>query len=269
MTESEILDASVVLIWDYVSAIRGTVEAIGKKFSLAGSRASKKDVALARWHVYLGVLIGDAAESVAVLAPARRTRAVIILNRCIYEFVLKAKYFDVHRKEAYEQFASIGARKFAMVSRLDNPSRDMHLLFVNDYVEWKRTSGTRDEYSGNKHVSTMHVALAKDEDVKTDQAGTKYTSAFETVYSVPSLYVHADPILMRDVFPAMNDDHDWSMREEEHLLGIHGQLGLTGGNLLGYLSLMAERYGLDRSALKTFIVRGQTIAIQIVGMGLS
>jgi hypothetical protein len=269
MTENEIIEASVTLIRDYVSAMRDSVAAISRRFSLAGSHPTKKDVALARWHAYLGVMTTDTAESVADLAPARRTRPVIVLNRCIYEYVLKAKYFDGHRKEAYEQFASIGARKFVMASRLDNPSPDLHLLFVSDYLDWKRTSGTRDEYSGNKQVAAMHVALAKAEDVKIDTAGNQYTSAFESVYSVPSLYVHADPVLMRDVFPAMNDDHDWRMKPEEHLLGIHGQLGLTSVYVLDYLSLVAERYGLDRSAFGPLMVRGQTIAIQIMDMRLS
>ena len=269
MTEKEIVDASVALIRDHVSAIRDSIESIGKKFSLAGSPASRKDVALARWHAYLGVMAVGAAEGVADLAPARRTRPVIVLNRCIYEYVLTAKYFDSHRKDAFDQFASIGARKFALVSRLDNPSPQLNLLFVNEYLEWKRTSGSRDEYSGNKQVATMHVAMAKAGDVKTDKKGNKYTSAFESVYGVPSLYVHADPILMRDVFVAMDDDHDWRIKAEEHLLGIFGQLGLTPVYLLDFLSLIAQRYELDRSAFAPLIARGRAIAVQIVGMGLS
>jgi len=269
MAEREVIAASVELIRDYVSEIRNSLAKIRASFSTRRSQMSKKDVALARWHVYLAVSANDAASAIAELANGKATRAVIILNRCVYEYLQKAKFFDRNRKIAFEQFASIGARRFAITSRLDNPLPELNALFVTDYLEWKRTSGTRDEYSGNRAVSAMHVALAKAENVKVAKDGSRYTTAFETAYSVPSLYVHADPVLMRDVFPGMKDDHDWRLVEDESLLGIFGQLGLTNAYLMEFLSVLTERYGRDRKKVGRLATRGKAIAVEMVRLGLT
>jgi hypothetical protein len=207
-------------------------------------KASKRDIARGRWTIFLGVQLLQVSEGIAHLAPTQNARALAILSRSIFEYEQKAEFFLKHRDEAFEQFASIGARTQAHLAKLaPNPAVDGQLLEV--YEEWKRTSGNRDEYSGEVKFAKMHMQNTEQSSIKTDKNGKPYTEEFQSAYTLPSLYVHGDPFLMPEVFPHLSDDANWEFCEDEALLGSIPILGIANIYLLKFCAVVCKAYRLD------------------------
>jgi hypothetical protein len=216
----------------------------------AASKNSKRDRAISRWQVYLGVMLLKCVEAIEALMASRNVRAMAILVRSMYEYQQKAEYFLTHRKEAFEQFGSIGARQYSELSKLAHPDDSMGVRLVAAFLEWKRTSGSRHERSGDVAMSKMHLANAKKAAIKVDKSGTRYTEEFQTAYSIPSLYVHGEPLLMPEVFPKLNDDKNWEFREDVTNLDALSILGSAYSHLLRFCVKTTKAYGLEYGRIR-------------------
>jgi hypothetical protein len=134
---------------------------------------------------------------------------------------------------------------FADLSKFSHPDPRMGPSLVAAYLEWKRTSGNRDEFSGNVALLNMHLDSAKREDVKTDKNGAKYTEWFQTAYGLPSLYAHGEPLLMPEVFPRINDDSDWEFREDVTYLDVLAMVSIASSYLNHWSASVSKVYNLD------------------------
>jgi len=197
----------------WINVVRAVVQDVASIAEKTPS-ASSKDKAVSRWQVFLGSLLVDVAEGVSNLAEVGNVRSMVMLERSMYEYQQKAQYFSSHKNEAFEQIASIGARKYLALTKMAHPNPRVGVALAAEYLNWKRTAGERDEWSGQKRQLTMHLANADPSKIKQDKNGTKYTEEFQTAYGIPSLYVHGEPIMMAEVFKDLTDDTTLQMREQ-------------------------------------------------------
>lgn len=215
------------------------------------SKQSRRDRARGRWIVYLGVMLAKVAEGISVLVRTGNARPIIILSRCIFEYQQKAEFLLTHRTEAFEQLASIGARRHSDLSKLP-PHQDADTQLLALYQEWQKSSGTRNEYSGNAGVSRMHLEnIEKDvnrrNEILRSSDGSRYTSEFQTVYGLPSLYVHGEPLLAEEVFLEVDDWRDWRFRDDYTFIDVLRPLGASASYLLRFCSVTIRAYGLPDS----------------------
>jgi hypothetical protein len=249
MTADDVALDALDLMQRWISVTRQTLSDVASQEAAHDKRRSKREKAKSRWVIYLGVLLIKAAEGVDALARVKNVRAMIILARSMFEYQQKAEYFLSHRKEAFEQYGSIGARKHAALSKLQHRNPNSVARLTADYLEWKRTSGSRNERSGNVALSTMHLKNTKPSEIKVDKDGTEYTTEFQTLYGVPSLFVHGEPPLMPEVFRDMNDDSDWSFREDVTYFDVLSIVNGVNADLMKFIHKTGAHYGLPRKRI--------------------
>jgi hypothetical protein len=103
MTDKEqIIQLGGKVIRGHIKLLRQTIREL-----IPSSGQSRKVVAELRWQIYLSVMIADVATSVIRLAKTDDVRAMTILNRCLFEYRVKAEYFRKATDDAYEQYLSI------------------------------------------------------------------------------------------------------------------------------------------------------------------
>lgn len=201
------------LLRKYVAIIRTTLADVGR-FEIERPARSKQEKTVSRWQMYLGTMTVKAAEGIADLAPTCNVRAMTVLMRAIYEYQTKAEYFLAHGEKAEQQFLTIPARKYAVLSKMPRITPDSGPLLAADYLEWKSTAGDLTETSGNVGFTDMALANAAAEKVKTDARGTRYTEEFWTMYPTSSWYAHGAPTLFGEVFRNLKDESDWTFTED-------------------------------------------------------
>src|ERR1700734_70562 len=57
----------------------------------------RSDQAVRLWYTYLGVLAWDVSGSVPTLLEAGDVRTVVILNRCLLEYLIRIRYHEKRR----------------------------------------------------------------------------------------------------------------------------------------------------------------------------
>jgi hypothetical protein len=175
------------------------------------SDVSHREVALRRWGILLATLTCDLAGALCRLVPTNDVRAGLVLARSIYEYNIKMRYFFQHPAAAKDQYATLIARHYRQISKLPSVDPEADSVLAAEYLKWKRTAGDKTEYSGNRTLSKMAIDLAMPEERLQDQSGIEYTQDFVTGYGIPSMYVHCEAPLIRDLFPAWEDDKDWTI----------------------------------------------------------
>jgi hypothetical protein len=248
-TEESVMVESLAILRDWHAVTREVIADVAK-VEKSKPKHSKRDKAIGRWQIYLGVMLVKVAEGIADLAPSRNFRPMIILARSMFEYLTKTHFFLEHRKEAFEQYSSIGARMFSELSKLQHHDPTMGAKLAAAYLEWKRTSGTRDEYSGNLGLTKMHLATVDKASVKQDKNGVDYTEVFQTAYSLPSLYAHGEPLIMPEIFPKLGDDTNWDYREDATFMDALSMVGVAGAYLNRWCALVSKAYGLDFARLR-------------------
>lgn len=233
------------LMTKWISTVRAITNEVSAMEREKRSRSSRKDVAISRWVIYLGIMLAQVAEGVATLARLGNVRAAVILTRSMYEYQQKAQYFLSHKKEAFEQLTSIVARRYNTLTKLAHPNPQVGVILAADYMEWKVTSGDRNEWSGNKRVFPMHLENVASSKIKMDRKGARYTEEFETAYGVPSAYVHAEPFLMPEIFPALKDDSNWDVRETPIYFDALTAVNAANVHLSNYCLKTTDAYKLD------------------------
>jgi hypothetical protein len=243
-TAESVTADTIDLINNLIAAIREILSDIATT-ERNDAKRSKRDRAISRWEIYLGVMLIKTAEGIVALAPSKNVRAMSILARSMFEYQQKAEYFLTHRKEAFEQYGSIGAREYAELSKIAHPDATVGVRLTTKYLEWKRTSGKRNEYSGNVALWNMHRQNTDASKIKTDKDGEEYTEEFQTAYGIPSLYVHGEPLLIPEVFSKLNDDRDWATREDTTYFDTVTGLGATFPHLINFAMKTTKAYGFD------------------------
>ncbi len=168
-----------------------------------------------------------------------------ILARSMFEYQQKAEYLPKHRKQAFEQYGSIGARKHTVLSKLAHPNPQITLELTAQYLEWKRTSGDRDERSGNVVLSKMHLENVDPNTIKTDKDGNQYTEHYQTAYGLPSLHVHGEAMMMPEVFHDANDDSDWEFRDDTTYFDAVSMLNSANTSLISFCVKTSKAYDLS------------------------
>lgn len=255
-TESVTSDA-LDLLREWIVVARSIAADIAK-LEKGKSKGSKREKAIARWEIFLCVMLVKAAEAVADLAPTKNVRAMTILARSLFEYQQKAQYFLAHRKDAFEQYASIGARKYVSLSKMRHPDPNVAVRLGAEYLDWKRTSGNRDERSGAVTLSTMHLRNTNPSKIKTDKDGNEYTEAYEISYGFPAWYIHGGPTLMPEVFPRLSDDSNWSFRENVTNVDPLSVVNSANASMLLFCEKTTRFFGLDLgriAKLKPHILR--------------
>jgi hypothetical protein len=225
-------------------------------------RLSKRDLAGYRWQIFLGTLMADVAEGLLDMVEPEHVRPMWILNRSIFEYQQKSEFLIKNRKIAFEQYGSLVARKFSELMRLSHPTKAHSQALVAEYLDWKRTSGIRDKYSGDRGAFTMHLANADKAKVKRDAEGNEYTEEFAIAYAIPSFFVHAAPAAMEEVFLNLRDASDLRLRAGPYLTDSVQQLGLTCTNMLRFAATVVDAFSMkQRKAEVSELVR-QTRAVK-------
>jgi hypothetical protein len=244
-----LLTEGLAILREWLTVARAVVADVAS-VEVTNPNRAKRDKAVGRWQIYLGIMMIKMGEGIASLAPTDNFRPMIILARSLYEYLTKARFFLTHRKEAYEQYLSTGARMYADLSKVGHPNPMMAVELGAAYLNWKRTSGTRNEYSGNVSLSKMHLSIVHRDEIKSDKDGSQYTEQFQTGYGFPSLYVHGEPLLIPEVFKDANDDSDWSYREDTTYMDCLLMVGLAGSYMNRWCAAVSKAYGFDFSRLR-------------------
>lgn len=239
------------LLRKWVAVIRTTVADVGRFESQRPTR-SKHDKIVSRWQMYLGTMIVKAAEGIADLAPSRNVRAMTVLMRAVYEYQTKAEYFLTHGEKAEQQFLTITARKYAVLSKMARITPNSGPLLAAEYLEWKRTAGSLDEKSGNVSFTDMSLANAAAEKVKTDAKGTRYTEEFMTMYPTSSWYAHGEPTLFDEVFRNLKDESDWKLTEDYTSFDALSVLGAVNASLQKFLIAVCRAYDFGPDRLRAY-----------------
>jgi hypothetical protein len=209
---------------------------------------SKRRRAASRWVIYLGVMIVKAAEGVAAIAPTGNARAMIVLARSMFEYQQKAEFLVKHHREAFDQLDSLPAREYAELTKLqDTPGLDVQI--AASYLEWKRTSADKDERSGNRRLSHMHLDNTS-EPIKKDKNGTKYTDEYQTQYGIASLYVHGEAMLMPEVFLNTTSQSDWGFVYDRTYAGPLTAVLAALEQIMYFCSKTSKAYSLDESRIQ-------------------
>lgn len=205
------------------------------------AKLSRRDKAVLRWEIFLCVLMADMGKAIVELAPHMLGRPISVMNRCIYEYTQKGKYFLTNRVAAWDQYNSFDARLFATVHKMRHPSVTQIHHFINRYLEWKRDHEELNEFSGNAGPLTMHLATTKQEKL-TDKNGKAYTWEYHVAYDVPSLYAHGEIAMGQDVFPEFDDLDSWKYREHSEFADTLAQVNLASVWMGEFVTAAAMHY---------------------------
>jgi hypothetical protein len=250
LTFESLLDDTLDLLRKWVAVVRATVADVGK-FESGHPERSSNDKAISRWQMYLGVMIVKAAEAIADLSSTRNVRAMTVLLRAVYEYQVKAEFFLNHGKEAELQLLSVPARRYGAMSKMAFPNPRIAPILAAEHLEWKRTAGKLDEYSGNVAFNKMHLANSVAEKNKTggasdkiklDAAGKEYTEEFTTLYGTASWYTHGEPALIPEVFRKLKDEFDWGITEDYTYFDTLTVLGAANASLPKFVLKTCEAY---------------------------
>jgi hypothetical protein len=175
-----------------------------------------RERALLKWHIYLAVLSVDYVDAVVNLAPIGIARPMQTLNRSVFEYLTKARFFAANPKVALEQFKAMDARMFIEMGRLDHPSKKFTDELTERFEEWKTNNPAVTSYDGAKRFVTMCVSLASPYKVRQDpsKSGSEFTHELQIHYAIPSLIAHGDAAMMEDVLPRVRDKDGFEFRYE-------------------------------------------------------
>lgn len=94
-TYHSLVAEGLVILHKWVSVARAVVADVA---SVEESNP-KRDQAIGRWRILLGIMMVKLGEGIATLAPTGNFCPMIILARSLYEYLTKARFFLSHRKE--------------------------------------------------------------------------------------------------------------------------------------------------------------------------
>jgi hypothetical protein len=226
-------------------------------------KEGRRDVALRRWAMMLGVMMLNVGRTVSRLIETDDVVSILILGRSIYEYRLKAQYFfkdKTTRRLAFDQFMTIVTAYVNGLRRLPTltPTLDQKLEMMRD--SWVQTGGKADPYSGHRAVKTMALDLASPGEVKQDADGDKYTAALSTSYGIPSWYAHASAPLIAEFSPHWYDDEDWTFSETpvNHTDVLPMIRGIIA-DLFMYLWTVRKHYKIQSYDLKLAVERSREL----------
>ncbi|MGD0474109.1 MAG: hypothetical protein ABSB70_12990 [Candidatus Velthaea sp.] len=176
---------------------------------------------LRRWQIHLSVLMLEVASAAADAAAEGYARSIAILNRSVYKYSTKLKYFSAHHDDAHKQFTTIPIRNYSMLEKA-TPQTEVALQMSEAADTWREANADRDEYSGNKKLLGMHLAVQKPERILDDRRNPKLKNTREhhTMHDIPSQVVHGEAVLMFDVFDDLDDDDNFNARLRSRIFTV-------------------------------------------------
>jgi hypothetical protein len=211
--------------------------------------SSEEELAARRWQVFLSTMLLEVASAAADAAASGYPRGIAILNRSVYEYNEKLKFFSRDKATARIQFATVPIRNYALMEKVA-PTKDLAQHMTESYDAWRAANGSLDEYTGNKSLLNMHLATTKPESILVDERNPKlrYTREHKTLHDVPSQVVHGEGVLMFDVFDDLDDPKNFNARLRSRVFTVVRELSKLVTLLCDFL-LSVYRNGTDVPAL--------------------
>lgn len=152
--------------------------------------SDEESYAIQCWLIYLSMLVYDAARGAADLYIAGNTRAAVILQRQLYEYTVRAKYFLQEPEDGIKAFK---ARKARHYSKLRNLSIKDELRQAIDemHSQWKSANPEITEDYGQRKFHKMAL-------------GADSATGYGYHYEIPSIWAHAT-LVGFDVFDLRDD----------------------------------------------------------------
>jgi hypothetical protein len=209
------------------------------------SSTAKKDVALRRWAMYLGLLMVNVGKSVARLIDTEDVTAIAILCRSIYEYRVKTEFFlhDAKTQElALQQYLTIPTAYRRQLKRMPTTTDEIEKQLDAMFEAWIKQGGAKDIYSGSKGLTKMALALAGKKEILKDENGEEYTHALAVSYGHPSWFAHGDAPLIAEFFPEWMKDDNWDYVEEPSSSGALSTIRGSIGDVFTYLVHVRRHY---------------------------
>jgi len=239
-TYNELVSEGAVLANTLLGALHTALSKMGP-----APEFSEERLAVRRWQVFLSTILLEVASAAAELATLGYPRAMAILNRSVYEYLTKLKFFSANPIVARDQFATVPIRNFALLEKVA-PTDEVAQEMLDAYDTWRAANGELDEYSGNKTLLNMHLAIQKPERVLTDKRNSKlrYTKEHKTLHDLPSQVTHGEGVLMFDVFDNLDDPKNFNARLRSRIFTVIRELSKLV-TLLNDFLLTVYRNGTD------------------------
>jgi hypothetical protein len=232
------------------------------ELKLLETRLTQTDIYRKRWTIYLGTLFHELAVSSSLLALRDHARTIAIINRQLFEYCIRNRFYIANHEEADRLMHSLPAKVVKEAEQAPSAfSDETRESLVENYREWLADNPGLDNALSETRFTPMAKAVL----------GDKYERDF--LYSVPSILVHGKPHGVVDVLqPSGNYSvtHSWESRWFDTRTSLSMTLSLTiqyamfvrlqyqmgtahieeinhsHGELLGKLGIGAERVELTR-----------------------
>jgi hypothetical protein len=152
------------------------------------------------WVIYVLIHLGDFAEAAAELNDDRYARAVVVLSRTTYEYLISMIYLFRHSDIADKQMLTQGARLYKRgVGMTIGLGHDLSKQYQEAYAAWLEDAGGSglNEFTGNFKFLTAALEI----EGETKEQCPKYTLR----YGVTSAVAHPDAEGFPDTFCIDNE----------------------------------------------------------------
>jgi hypothetical protein len=153
-----------------------------KTFTTASDR---ERAAVQQYLTYLSMLVDLAASGAAALAIHDNARTMFMLNRLLVEYVAKAEYYDKHPD--YALWATVIGEREDYLRRV----KDWGAAQAEIDVAQAAVDDAKRNYADNPDFKRVRFS-----DMMIEIAGRE---TYTALYRDPSIYVHGDPIGMREM----------------------------------------------------------------------
>lgn len=141
------------------------------------------------WAQALGILAWDVGGSALLLLAHGDTRAVAILNRCLFEYHVRLRYYHLEPGKAREAVQQLGER-FKRIYRADETLRERPDLTDEERRDFEGWLAERQKIEG-ENFKTQVLKRVEPE---------RYEQYYNGYYGKASAYVHGYETILRDVF---------------------------------------------------------------------
>ena len=201
-----------------------------------------EQIAIQRWQIYLTTLFLEVALASCVLAKRGFPRGMTILNRSIYEYVTKLEFFSANPAIALEQFVTVPIRNYALMEKVAANKDEVAQRMGDAYDAWRAANADLDEFSGNRSLLNMNLAVTKPERILVDKrnAKIKYTVEHKALHDIPSQVVHGEGVMMFDVFDDLDDPANFNARLHSTIFTVIRELSKLVTLLNKFLLIVYE-----------------------------
>ena len=200
---------------------------------------------LRRLIVYQATLFNESFLASSHLCVLGMARAQIVLNRQLFELMIRSRWYAAHKDEALKVIDSLPKTAW----KESKPAKDVVEASIiasvqANYEAWKAENPGLDD----AHIPDEFTKMAK------EVLGDRYTFDFLWHYSLPSVLVHGKAQGMADVM-IIEDDKRLRRSQESVLYEPASELGRALGIAMEYAVFLVQFFGFDLAKISMLHTR--------------